>query len=338
MKNSKNSGHSVANENKNIAGNSAVMDNHGQELTIKEKLEMMYRVNKSITDKVVNSTLRKVERLLVNGVNVVAAHKLEMAVEATGNVRVRLPFALMRFYGLGGEQFDLDMLLYHLRLAADDGHIPSMHLLAMLYNNPQVADVYHEGQILSNRARILDPDGKLENYLNVVLSTKARRPSEQVESIIKILHEPASHFYNHEEAGKSAALLDLSTMPNRRFVEITGGHQCEELLNESVALLHAGYYGDVERVLEQVKKHDVVAANSYLAMLYIGMGDKKKAFECVETAVAFGSVPLMYTLSAMYRAGYGVRKSKTLADAWYWKAVEWDIDNRGLKTAILLNE
>ena len=316
--------------------NLTVQGNQGQELTLNEKQEMRLRVNQLILRKVVNSTLRKVERFLVKGKYEAAANELKMAVDATGDVRVRLPFALMRFYGLGGEQFDLDMLLYHLRLAAADGHIPAMHLLAMLYNNPQVADVYHEGQILSNRARILDPDGKLENYLNVVLFTKARRSTEQVENIINIIHEPASHFYNHEEAGKSAAFLDLSTMPNRRFVEITGGHQCEELLNESVALLHAGYYEDVERVLEQAKKHDVVAANSYLAMLYIGLGDKKKAFECVYTAVAFGSVPLMYTLSAMYRCGCGVRKSKTLADAWYWKAVEWDINNRGLKTAITL--
>ena len=331
MKKIKDSGRPEANVN-----NLTVQGNQGQELTLNEKQEMRLRVNQLILRKVVNSTLRKVERLLVKGKYEAAANELKMAVDATGDVRVRLPFALMRFYGLGGEQFDLDMLLYHLRLAAADGHIPSMHLLAMLYNNPQVADVYHEGQILSNRARILDPDGKLENYLNVVLSTKARRPTEQVENIIKIIHEPASHFYNHEEAGKSAALLDLSTMPNRRFVEITGGHQCEELLNESVALLHAGHYEDVERVLEQAQKHDVVAANSYLAMLYIGMGDKKKAFECVNSAVAFCSVPLMYTLSAMYRAGYGVKKSNLMANAWYWKAVELDIDNRGLKTAITL--
>jgi hypothetical protein len=53
-------------------------------------------------------------------------------------------------------------------------------------------------------------------------------------------------------------------------------------------------------------------------------------------AVAFGSVPLMYTLSAMYRCGCGVRKSNIMADAWYWKAVEWDIDNRGLMTTITL--
>ena len=331
MKKIKDSGRPEANVN-----NPTVQGNQGQELTLNEKLEMRHRVNQLILQKAVKTTLKKVERLLVKGKYEAAANELKMAVDATGDVRVRLPFALMRFYGLGGEQFDLDMLLYHLRLAAADGHIPAMHLLAMLYNNPQVADVYHEGQILSNRARILDPDGKLENYLNVVLFTKARRSTEQVENIINIIHEPASHFYNHEEAGKSAAFLDLSTMPNRRFVEITGGHQCEELLNESVALLHAGYYEDVERVLEQAKKHDVVAANSYLAMLYIGLGDKKKAFECVYTAVAFGSVPLMYTLSAMYRCGCGVRKSKTLADAWYWKAVEWDINNRGLKTAITL--
>ena len=331
MKKIKDSSRPEANVN-----NPTVQGNQGQELTLNEKQEMRLRVNQLILRKVVNSTLRKVERLLVKGKYEAAANELKMAVDATGDVRVRLPFALMRFYGLGGEQFDLDMLLYHLRLAAADGHIPAMHLLAMSYNNPQVADVYHEGQILSNRARILDPDGKLENYLNVVLFTKARRSIEQVENIINIIHEPASHFYNHEEAGKSAAFLDLSTMPNKRFVEITGGHQCEELLNESVALLHAGYYEDVERVLEQAKKHDVVAANSYLAMLYIGLGDKKKAFECVYTAVAFGSVPLMYTLSAMYRCGCGVRKSKTLADAWYWKAVEWDINNRGLKTAITL--
>lgn len=43
-------------------------------------------------------------------------------------------------------------------------------------------------------------------------------------------------------------------------------------------------------------------------------------------------------LEMKHRCGYGVRKYSFMADAWYWKAVECDIDNRGLKTAILLNK
>ena len=155
--------------------------------------------------------------------------------------------------------------------------------------------------------------------------------------IIKAIHEPASHFYNHDDAGKSAALLDLSTAPTRRFTEIIGDHHCHKLLNEVVGLLNARHYKDAERVIKQaVIAHDVVAAESHLAMCYIGLDHKKKAFGSVDIAVAFGSVPLMYTLSAMYRCGYGVKKSNLMADAWYWKAVELDIDNRGLKTAIIL--
>ena len=336
MQNFKISGRYEANANKNNVNNPTVQDNLGQELTISEKLEMKHRVNQLILDKVVKSILKKVEKLLLKGKYEAAANQLKMAVEATGNVRVRLPYALMRFYGLGGKGFDLDMLLYHLRLAAADGHIPSMHLLAMLYSNAQVADVYHEGQIMANRARILDPKGKLGSYLNVVLSAKVMSPAEQAENIIKAIHEPTSHFYNHEAVGKSAALLDLSTIPNRRFAEITGGHHCEEMLDEAVRILHAGRYKDVEYVLKQAAQDDVAAANWYLALFYIGLGHKKEAFDCVDIAVAFGNVPLMYTLSAMYRCGYGVKKSNLMADAWYWQAVELDIDNRGLKAAITL--
>lgn len=336
MKKIKKTGPFEANESMSNVNNPIVQGNHGQGLTINEELEMRYRINQLILDKVVKSTLKKVEKLLQKGKSEAAANQLKMAVEATGDVRVRLPYALMSFYGLGCEHFDLDMLLYHLRLAAADGHIPSMHLLAMLYSNAQVTDVYHEGQIMANRACILDPKSKLGNYLNVILSTKVKDSAEQIKSIIEAIHEPASHFYNHEDAGKSAVLLDLSTAPSRRFTEITGGPHCHELLNEAVGLLHAGLYKDVECVLKQAVKHDVVAAKSHLAMFYIGLGHKKEAFECVDIAVAFGSVPLMYTLSAMYRCGYGVKKSNLMADAWYWKAVELDIDNRGLKTAITL--
>lgn len=336
MKKIKKSGRIEANESMSNVNNPIVQGKHGQGLTTNEELEMKHRVNQLIQDKAVKSTLKKVEKLLMKGKYEAAANELKMAVEATGNARARLPYALMRFYGLGGDGFDLDMLLYHLRLAAADGHIPSMHLLAMLYSNAQVTDVYHEGQIMANRARILDPKGKLSNYLNVVLSKKVMSQAEQAENIIKAIHEPASHFYSHEDAGKSAVLLDLSTMPTRRFTEITGGLHCHELLNEAVGLLHAGHYKDVECVLQQAVKHDVVAAKSHLAMFYIGLGHKKKAFDCVDIAVAFGSVPLMYTLSAMYRCGFGVMKSNLMADAWYWKAVELDIDNRGLKSAITL--
>ena len=338
MKNTKDSGRSVANENKNIAGNFTVMDSHRQELTINEKLEMMNRVNKSITDKVVKSALKRAEKHLINGEDESAANELKKVVEATGDIRPRLPLALMQYYELGGERYDLDMLLYNHRLAAAEGYIPSMHMLGELYKERIVADVYHEGQIMSNRAAILDPLGKLKHHLHDILAPNVTDREEQVANIIKAIHEPANHFYNHEEAGKYAALLDISTSPNRRFVEVTGGAQCMEWLGESVEHLHAGNYQEVERILKKAKELDVVAGNSHLATLYIGLGKKKQAFRCVDIAVAFGSVSLMYTLSAMYRCGYGVRKYSFMADAWYWKAVEWDIDSRGLRTAILLNE
>ena len=335
MKSTKNSGRSVANESKNNAGYPIVMDNHGQELTINEKLEMMHRVNKSITDKVVKSALKRAEKHLINGEDESAANELKKVVEATGDIRARLPLALMQYYEMGGEQYDSNMFLYNHQLAAAEGYIPSMHMLSELYESGTVADVYNEGQIMSNRAAILDPLGKLKHHLHDILAPNVTDRDKQVANVIKAIHEPANHFYNHEEAGKYAALLDISTSPNRRFVEVMGGRQCEELLNESAAYLHAWRYENVERVLQQVKKFDVVAAYSHLATLYIIMGYAKQAFKCVNIAVAFGSVPLMYTLSAMYRYGCGVRKSNNLADAWYWKAVEWDIDNRGLMNAIL---
>lgn len=347
MKKIKKSGRTEANESKNnvtdptVLGNNgqatgnACLPENGQELTLSKKLELRHRVNKRITNKVVKAALRKAEKLLAKGEFEAAANELKRTVEATGDIRARLPLAQMQYYELGGEQYDSNMFLYNHQLAAAEGYIPSMHMLSELYEGGIIADVYHEGQIMSNRAAILDPMGKLKHYLHDILAPNVMDRDEQVAKVIKAIHEPANHFYNHEEAGKYAALLDISTSPNRRFVEVMGGRQCEELLNESAVYLHAWRYENVERVLQQVKKFDVVAANSYLAKLYIIWGNAKKAYECVNIAVAFGSVPLMYTLSAMYRYGCGVRKSNTLADAWYWKAVESDIDNLGLKNAIL---
>ena len=324
----------VLGNNGQATGNACLPEN-GQELTLSKKLELRHRVNKRITNKVVKAALRKAEKLLAKGEFEAAANELKRTVEATGDIRARLPLAQMQYYELGGEQYDSNMFLYNHQLAAAEGYIPSMHMLSELYEGGIIADVYHEGQIMSNRAAILDPMGKLKHYLHDILAPNVMDRDEQVAKVIKAIHEPANHFYNHEEAGKYAALLDISTSPNRRFVEVMGGRQCEELLNESAVYLHAWRYENVERVLQQVKKFDVVAANSYLAKLYIIWGNAKKAYECVNIAVAFGSVPLMYTLSAMYRYGCGVRKSNTLADAWYWKAVESDIDNLGLKNAIL---
>lgn len=350
MKKTQKTGRTEANESKNnvtdptalgnngqATGNACLPEN-GQELTLSKKLELRHRVNKRITDKVVKAALRKAQKLLAKGEYEAAANELKRTVEATGDIRARLPLALMQYYELGGEHYDLDLLLYNHQLAAAEGYIPSMHMLGELYEGGTVADVYHEGQIMSNRAAILDPQGKLKHHLHDILAPNVMDHDEQVANVIKAIHEPANHFYNHEEAGKYAALLDISTSHNRRFVEVTGGAQCMEWLVESVEHLHAGNYQEVERLLKQVEKLDVVAANLYLATLYIGLGKKKQAFKRVDTAVAFGSVSLMYTLSAMYRCGYGVRKYSFMADAWYWKAVEWDIDNRGLRTAILLNE
>ena len=345
MKQNQKTGRTEANESKNnvtdptVLGNNgqatgnACLPENGQELTLSKKLELRHRINKRITDKVVKAALRKVEKLLAKGEYEAAVNELKKVVEATGDIRPRLPLALMQYYELGGEHYDLDMHMYHHRLAAAEGYIPSMHMLAELYEEGIVADVYHEGQFMSNRAAILDPRGKLKHHFHDILTPNVY---EQVANVIKAIHEPASHFYNHEEAGKAAALHDISTSPNRRFDEVMGGRQCEELLNKSIRYLDAGYYEEVEHVLEQVKKFDVVAANSQLTMLYKCLDLRKEAFESTYSAVAFGSVPLMYTLSAMYRCGYGVKKSNLMADAWYWKAVESDINNRGLMTTITL--
>lgn len=322
-------------EKENTVINANIQDIRGLK-TIREKLEMRNKLVKVYKDELVKSALKKTEDRLINGDLEAAANELKSAVKTTGDIRVLLPLTLMQYYELGGEKYDFDLFLHHLRLAASDGHIPSMHMLAMLYNDEHVADVYNEGQILFNRASILDPESKFGNYLNAVFSLKIKGHAEQVANIVKAIHEPASHFYNNEKVGKSAVFLDLPTSSYKRFNEIEGGPQCKELLCESVQHLHSGNYNEVERILKQVEKHDVAAANKYLATLYIGLGKKKKAFECVRYSSIHGCVPLMYTLSAMYRCSYGVKKSNPKADAWYRKAIDSDIDNRGLKTALIL--
>ena len=144
-------------------------------------------------------------------------------------------------------------------------------------------------------------------------------------------------FYNNDEAAQKATTCAISLPLERSFIEILGGANCEALLEQSAELLHKGEYDKVESLLKLAGEYDSVAANIFAAQLYDGIGRKEDFFDCIEMAASNGNVPCMFTLSACYRCGYGEEKSEDYADAWYWMACQYDIDNHGLKEAILLN-
>ncbi len=111
----------------------------------------------------------------------------------------------------------------------------------------------------------------------------------------------------------------------------------KELIARTVVLLEDGKIKQAKRLFEQASGYDHLAAKLFLARYYYGLGRKEEFFDCVKYGASYDIVPCMFTTSACYRYGYGVERSDDLADAWYWMACQYDIDNRGLKEAILLN-
>ena len=181
---------------------------------------------------------------------------------------------------------------------------------------------------------ILDPAREWDsNLLNPEIT-----PSHLlVEDVLEALDEGMESFYNNDEAAQKATACAISLPLERSFIEILGGTNCEALLEQTAELLHKGEYDKVESLLKLAGEYDSVAANIFAAQLYDGIDRKEDFFKCIEMAASYGNVPCMFTLSACYRCGYGEEESEDYADAWYWMACQYDVDNRGLKEAILLN-
>lgn len=292
----------------------------------------MKAINRKLVKEFIEVELRDCKCHLMNGEYAEAYCVLQRIFHIHEPARVALYKILA--YGLDGKELDLNVLIHHMRNAAADGHIPSMRQLAKLFKAEVFEDKYGEAELWMLKASILDPGRERDSDLFNPESTSRHL---LVKDVLEALDEGMDSFYNNEEAAQKAAAIPISLPFERTFIEILGGSNCEALLAQTVEPLHKGEYDTVESLLKQASEYDNVAALIFAAQLYDGIGRKEDFFDNIEMAASYGSVPSMFTLSACYRCGYGVEKSDDYADAWFWMASQYDIDNRGLKEAILLN-
>ena len=283
-------------------------------------------------EEIIQVKLGDCKRHLMNDEFVEANCDLQRIIHIYEPARVAL--YKMLAYELDGKELNLSVLVHHMRNAAADGHIPSMRLLARLYEAEIFADKYGEAELWMLKASILDPAREWDSKL---LNPEITPSHLLVKDVLEALDEGMDSFYNNDEAAQKATACAISLPLERSFIEILGGTNCEALLEQSAELLYTGEYDKVESLLKLAGEHDSVAANIFAAQLYDGIGRKEDFFDCIEMAASCGNVPCMYTLSACYRCGYGEEKSEDYADAWYWMACQYDVVNRGLKEAILLN-
>ena len=246
----------------------------------------------------------------------------------------RVALYKMHAYGLDGKKPNSSWLLHLVRNSAADGHIPSMYLLTKLLKKSTYEDNVAEAELWKRRICILDPGHVWDREL---LNLKTTHSQMLAEDVLNTLDEGTVPFYQAYKAAQKALAYQIPPCPERFFSEPVGGHIYRELIAQTVVSLHDGKIKQAKRLLEQASEYDHQAAKLFLAQYYYGLGRNKDFFDCVKYGASYDIVPCMFTTSACYRYGYGVERSDDLADAWYWMACQYDIDNRGLKEAILLN-
>lgn len=246
----------------------------------------------------------------------------------------RVALYKMHAYHLDGKIPNPSWLLHLIRNSAADGHIPSMHLLTKMLMSGTSVDNASEAELWKRRADILDPghvwDRELLNY-------KIAPTQMLAEDVLNALDEGSVPFYDAYEAAIKATINLIPPCSESFFTEPVGGLYYKELIARTAVSLHERKLKQAKRLFERASEYDHLAAKIYLAKFYYGQGKKEKFFDCVKYGASYDIIPCMFTTSACYRYGYGVERSDDFADAWYWMACQYDIDNRGLKEAILLH-
>ena len=246
----------------------------------------------------------------------------------------RVALYKMHAYGLDGKKPNSSWLLHLVRNSAVDGHIPSMYHLTKLLKNGTYEDYTGDAELWRRRTCILDPGCVWDRELLDIETTPSHLLADDV---LNVLDEGTVPFYKEHEAAQKPIAFQIGPCPERFFSEPVGGSMYKELIARTVVLLEDGKIKQAKRLFEQASGYDHLAAKLFLARYYYGLGKKEEFFDCVKYGASYDIVPCMFTTSACYRYGYGVERSDDLADAWYWMACQYDIDNRGLKEAILLN-
>lgn len=270
-----------------------------------------------------SSMLVLIEQHLKDGKFDMAKQELKNVVNMTGDTRCRVALYRLLQY-MGGNSGNNKDIEHHVLLAAQRGHICSMNLIFQLLGFDWTVDTRYWRR-LSN---ILDPMDNLRYDLDHFKNIS-------IVDVIYALHEPDSHYYNAEDAEKQAIKYGLKVPATLHYDETTiFGDGEGELLDEA-----HDYLINRDRVSAEKTYHKLEAANPIhgaftLSSLYHSFMEYDKFFDNVKKGARLGIVAHMYTLSAIYRCGFGgAKKSSELADAWFWMATQCDNEEcRGLDT------
>ena len=265
-----------------------------------------------------------IEQHLKDGKFDMAKQELKEIVEQTGDTRCRVAYYRLLSYLDGNSGCNQKSIEHHVLLAAQRGHICSMNLIFELLGFDWTVDTRYWRR-LSN---ILDPMDNLRYDLDHFKNIS-------IVDVIDALHEPDSHYYNAEDAEKQAIKYGLKVPATLHYDETTiFGDGEGELLDEA-----HDYLINRDRVSAEKTYHKLEAANPIhgaftLSSLYHSFMEYDKFFDNVKKGARLGIVAHMYTLSAIYRCGFGgAKKSSELADAWFWMATQCDNEEcRGLDT------
>ena len=271
-----------------------------------------------------SSMMVLIEQHLKDGKFDMAKQELKEIVEQTGDTRCRVAYYRLHSYLDGNSACNQKSIEHHVLLAAQRGHICSMNLIFQLLGFDWTVDTRYWRR-LSN---ILDPMDNLRYDLDHFKNIS-------IVDVIDALHEPDSHYYNAEDAEKQAIKYGLKVPATLHYDETTiFGDGEGELLDEA-----HDYLINRDRVSAEKTYHKLEAANPIhgaftLSSLYHSFMEYDKFFDNVKKGARLGIVAHMYTLSAIYRCGFGgAKKSSELADAWFWMATQCDNEEcRGLDT------
>lgn len=271
-----------------------------------------------------SSMLVPIEQYLKDGKFDLAKQELKEIVDQTGDTRCRVAYYRLLSYLDGNSGCNQNSIEHHVLLAAQRGHICSMYLIFKLLGFDWTVNTRYWRR-LSN---ILDPMDNLKYDLDHFKNIS-------IVDVIDALHEPDSHYYNAEDAEKQAIKYGLKVPATLHYDETTiFGDGEGELLDEA-----HDYLINRDRVSAEKTYHKLEAANPIhgaftLSSLYHSFMEYDKFFDNVKKGARLGIVAHMYTLSAIYRCGFGgAKKSSELADAWFWMATQCDNEEcRGLDT------
>lgn len=271
-----------------------------------------------------SSILVPIEQYLKDGKFDLAKQELKEIVDQSGDTRCRVAYYRLLSYLDGNSGCNQNSIEHHVLLAAQRGHICSMNLIFQLLGFDWTVDTRYWRR-LSN---ILDPMDNLRYDLDHFKNIS-------IVDVIDALHEPDSHYYNAEDAEKQAIKYGLKVPATLHYDETTiFGDGEGGFLDEA-----HDYLINRDRVSAEKTYHKLEAANPIhgaftLSSLYHSFMEYDKFFDNVKKGARLGIVAHMYTLSAIYRCGFGgAKKSSELADAWFWMATQCDNEEcRGLDT------